>query len=184
MLLRSGLLACTSLGLWHPLNSRAAAAEAGLSFEQRQQLLQQQDEQQLQAQQQQQQEQELAGAAEVVDPEFTRLMERITTPGDVWEPWPPAPWAPRMLYYPPFMFGEWHVDSTYDAFRAPLGERFLSEDLLQAARAPVEQGGVGSKLSYDVRFFSTLADTLRNQVGLWVRWGVEWGVVGHVSMCW
>jgi hypothetical protein len=92
-------------------------------------------------------------------------MARATTAGDVTHPGPPAPWAPRQTYFPKWLFGEWEVESTFTGFRAPLGPRYVDPSLLQAAQAPADLGGIGSSYSFSQRYFSTLPDTLANQVG-------------------
>lgn len=65
------------------------------------------------------------------------------------------------------MFGEWQVTAKYTSFRAPLGPRYVKPELLSAAEAPEEQGGIGSVVNYSVRFFSTLPDTFDNKVCMW-----------------
>lgn len=62
------------------------------------------------------------------------------------------------------MFGEWDVMAKYAAFDTPLGAAFVDPSFLEAARAPVEQGGLGSSTPYKMRLFSTLPDTWDNNV--------------------
>lgn len=62
------------------------------------------------------------------------------------------------------MFGEWDVMARYSAFDTPLGAAFVDPSFLEAARAPIEQGGLGSSTSYKMRLFSTLPDTWDNNV--------------------
>lgn len=71
---------------------------------------------------------------------------------------------PGLVTYPRWMFGTWRCTSTFDAFETPLGPAFVDASLLAAARAPLEQGGLGSSAQYELRFFSTLPDTFENQV--------------------
>lgn len=74
------------------------------------------------------------------------------------------PWAPKQLYYPRWMFGEWQVDMEFVALRTPLGRDYVPAGFLQAAEAPAEEGGLGSTYAFRQRFYSTLPDTLDNQL--------------------
>lgn len=108
------------------------------------------------------------------------LLARLTTPGDITQPGPAAPWDPKQLYYPRWLFGEWEVSSTFTGFRAPLGPGAVDPALLAAAQAPPEQGGLGSRYAFRLRFYSTLPDTFDNQVGqAQGRGGVEGGGAGR-----
>ncbi|GBG00009.1 hypothetical protein Rsub_12787 [Raphidocelis subcapitata] len=92
------------------------------------------------------------------------LLRRAVGPaGDVRQPGPPLPFAPRQSYYPKWMFGEWDVRSRFSGFSAPLGPRFVRPELLAGAEAPKEDGGVGSDYEFRARYYSTLPDTLANR---------------------
>ncbi|MEW5302499.1 MAG: hypothetical protein WDW36_005279 [Sanguina aurantia] len=71
---------------------------------------------------------------------------------------------PGLTEFPDWMFGEWDVMAKYAAFDTPLGAAFVDPSFLEAARAPVEQGGLGSSTPYKMRLFSTLPDTWDNNV--------------------
>lgn len=75
-----------------------------------------------------------------------------------------APWDPKTIYYPRWMFGEWQVRSKFTAVATPLGARFVPPGFLQAAEASAEDGGVGSEYSYALRYYSTLPDTFENNM--------------------
>jgi hypothetical protein len=52
------------------------------------------------------------------------LEPRVTgPPGQVVSPGTSMPWAPRQLYYPDWMFGEWQVASVFKQFYTPLGPK-------------------------------------------------------------
>lgn len=92
------------------------------------------------------------------------LAARIATSGSIQQPGIMPPWAPKQLYYPRWMFGEWQVDMEFVALRTPLGRDFVPRGFLQAAEAPAEEGGLGSTYSFRQRFYSTLPDTLDNRL--------------------
>lgn len=56
------------------------------------------------------------------------------------------------------------MTSTFTSFQAPLGERYVSLDLVRGVQAPAEEGGLGSETRFTARWFSTLPDTFDNQV--------------------
>mmetsp|Transcript_7017 Transcript_7017/g.11933 ORF Transcript_7017/g.11933 Transcript_7017/m.11933 type:complete len:421 (+) Transcript_7017:308-1570(+) len=108
----------------------------------------------------------------LVEPSATMLTEPLTglalrmiteddlrSPGNMVSLWE----KPGTILNPRWLFGEWAVASTFTKFRAPLGDRFVGAGLLAAAQAPVDQGGLGSTLQFQARFYSTLPDTLSNQ---------------------
>lgn len=92
------------------------------------------------------------------------LLSRISTPGPLRSPGVGAPWDPKTLYYPRWLFGEWDVTARFVGFRTPLGPKYVKTGLLQAAQATAEEGGLGSEFQYKLRFYSTLPDTFSNQV--------------------
>ena len=92
------------------------------------------------------------------------LAARLAAAGDLQQPWQQPPWAAKQLYYPRFMFGEWQVDMTFSAVRAPLGRKLVPQGFLDAADAAAEDGGVGSTYSFRQRFYSTLPDTFENNM--------------------
>lgn len=69
-----------------------------------------------------------------------------------------------LMLLPCRMFGEWDVTAKFTTFSTPLGALFVDPSFLEAAQAPVEQGGMGSNTSYKMRLFSTLPDTWDNTV--------------------
>lgn len=70
--------------------------------------------------------------------------------------------GPRQLFYPDWLFGTWQVDATFESFSTPLGTEFVSPKILGEAADP--DVGVGTRVSYQAKFYSTLADTWQNQV--------------------
>eukprot|EP00242_Pyramimonas_sp_CCMP2087_P003111 CAMPEP_0198231456 /NCGR_PEP_ID=MMETSP1445-20131203/115211_1 /TAXON_ID=36898 /ORGANISM="Pyramimonas sp., Strain CCMP2087" /LENGTH=374 /DNA_ID=CAMNT_0043912071 /DNA_START=94 /DNA_END=1218 /DNA_ORIENTATION=- len=71
----------------------------------------------------------------------------VTNPGNAFS-------GPSQLYFPDWFEGEWHATSTFAAFDAPLGRRFVPKGALEAVNAPVEYGGLGSVVEYDLRFYA------------------------------
>ena len=104
-----------------------------------------------------------AAARELLKRLAARRGEGVRQPPPPLTPWG-AGGARRQLEYPRWLFGEWEVASTFAAFAAPLGDRYVSPALLAAARAPREAGGLGSEYAFKLRFFSTLPDTFANQL--------------------
>ncbi|KAL4421566.1 hypothetical protein ABPG75_010857 [Micractinium tetrahymenae] len=105
-----------------------------------------------------------AAAPSLAPPRPDSLAGRIVTQGSIQQPGIMPPWAPKQLYYPRWMFGEWQVEMEFVALRTPLGRDFVPRGFLQAAEAQAEEGGLGSTYSFRQRFYSTLPDTLDNQL--------------------
>jgi hypothetical protein len=68
------------------------------------------------------------------------------------------------LYYPQFLFGSWNVKATLKRKVFPYGVNYLpSESLLEGSPRNREEL-VGNVCNYTVHYFSTLANTLANQL--------------------
>jgi hypothetical protein len=52
----------------------------------------------------------------------------------------------------------------FSGLRLPLGREYVPDGFLQAAEAPAEEGGLGSRYALRLRFYSTLPPTLDNQL--------------------
>jgi len=100
-------------------------------------------------------------ALEREPPPAGSLEERVFTKGDVTNPGNSLFSKPGVILYPKWMFGEWRVTSRLRDFRTPLGADKVDAGLVQAAQQDLEQG---EPLYYSMRFFSTLPDTLGNQI--------------------
>jgi hypothetical protein len=74
------------------------------------------------------------------------------------------PWEAKELYYAPFLFGAWNVTATLKRKIFPYGPDFLPSKSLLEGSPRNRQEKVGSTTSYQVHYFSTLPDTLANQV--------------------
>jgi hypothetical protein len=73
------------------------------------------------------------------------------------------PLADQELYYDPFLFGAWETTATLKRKTFPFGSSFLPSSLIDGSpRADRET--VGSNCTYELHFFSTLANTLSNQI--------------------
>lgn len=68
------------------------------------------------------------------------------------------PWDDQELYYAPFMFGAWDVTATLKRKTFPYGTSFVpSRSLLEGSPRNREER-VGNTVSYQVHYFSTLAN--------------------------
>lgn len=77
----------------------------------------------------------------------------------VW--WPgPGLYEPQ-IFYPEWMFGLWEASSNVEAFTLPLGERFAPAEAAAAARLDMDR-----TVAYPVRYYSTLPDTLENNISV------------------
>lgn len=69
----------------------------------------------------------------------------------------------KELYYPPFLFGSWNVSAELKRKIYPYTVDFLpSQSLLEGSPRNREEL-VGNKVQYEVHYFSTIANTLKNQ---------------------
>ena len=67
------------------------------------------------------------------------------------------------LYYPEFLFGEWRTEATLVGKTYPFGKDIVPRSLVEGTpRNRAEQ--VGDTHAYDVRYFSTLANSAENNV--------------------
>jgi hypothetical protein len=74
------------------------------------------------------------------------------------------PWEAKELYYAPFLFGAWNVTATLKRKGFPYGPEYLPSRSLLEGSPRNRNEKVGSTTSYQVHYFSTLPDTLANQV--------------------
>ena len=74
------------------------------------------------------------------------------------------PFASQELYYPGFLFGAWNVTTTLKEKIYPFGKDFSpSRSLIEGSPRNREER-VGDSASFQLHFFSTLADTAANQM--------------------
>ena len=74
------------------------------------------------------------------------------------------PFAGLELYYAPFLFGSWNATATLKRKIYPYGTAFVpSNSLIEGSPRNLEEQ-VGNSCSYEVHYFSTLANTLANQI--------------------
>jgi len=71
---------------------------------------------------------------------------------------------PQELFYPTFLFGEWAATATLKQKVYPYGPAFLPSKSLLEGSPRNRQETVGNTCTYDVRYFSTLANTLSNKL--------------------
>lgn len=114
----------------------------------------------------------MPGAGGASRSRYAELLQRATTSGSLWAPGPRAPWESKQVYYPRWMFGQWAATATFTALATPLGPQFAPQGILAAAQADASAGGIGSVVTYDLRFFSTLPDTLGNQLRMNLGFGL------------
>lgn len=75
-----------------------------------------------------------------------------------------SPFANQELYYPTFMFGSWNVTATLKRKVYPYGVEVLPSRSLLEGSPRNRRERVGNSVTYEQHYFSTLADTLSNQV--------------------
>lgn len=74
-----------------------------------------------------------------------------------------APFASQELYYAPFLFGAWDVTATLKQKVYPFGKDFVpSKSLLEGSPRNRDEK-VGDATSFQLHYFSTIADTISNQ---------------------
>jgi hypothetical protein len=81
-------------------------------------------------------------------------------------PLPPTinPFANQELYYNPFIFGSWTVTATLKRKIFPFGPSYLPSTSLVDGSPRNRQEAVGNACTYELHYFSTLANTLGNQI--------------------
>jgi len=67
------------------------------------------------------------------------------------------------LYYAPFLFGAWNVKATLKRKVYPYGVDYLPSISLKEGSPRNRNEKVGNECTYEVHYFSTLANTLQNQ---------------------
>jgi hypothetical protein len=70
----------------------------------------------------------------------------------------------KELYYNPFLFGAWNVTATLKRKIFPFGTSYLPSSSLVEGSPRNRQEEVGHSCTYEQRYFSTLANTLSNQI--------------------
>jgi hypothetical protein len=75
------------------------------------------------------------------------------------------PWGDQELYYPKFLFGSWNVTATLRRKNYPYGTSLVPTTILRNGIPlnPADEH-VGSVKSYEARYYSTLANTIENQL--------------------
>lgn len=68
------------------------------------------------------------------------------------------------LYYAPFLFGAWNVTATLKRIIYPYGTLYVPFKSLVEVSPRNREERVGNQCSYEVHYFSTLANTLANQL--------------------
>lgn len=76
------------------------------------------------------------------------------------------PFADQELYYAPFLFGAWNVTATLQRKIYPYGVEYLPSKSLWKGSPRNRDEQVGNVCSYEVHYFSTLANTLKNQLSV------------------
>ncbi|GKY93319.1 hypothetical protein MPSEU_000299500 [Mayamaea pseudoterrestris] len=74
------------------------------------------------------------------------------------------PFADQELYYNPFLFGAWNTTATLKRKIFPFGTSYLPSSSLVEGSPRHGEEAVGNACTYEQHYFSTLANTLRNQV--------------------
>jgi hypothetical protein len=92
----------------------------------------------------------------------TKLGSRITSSS--LSPIQQIPFAPQELYYAPFLFGSWNVTATLKQKVYPFGREFVPSKSLVEGSPRNREEQVGDATSYQVHYFSTLANTAANKI--------------------
>lgn len=74
------------------------------------------------------------------------------------------PFESQELYYPSFLFGSWNVTSTLKSKKYPFGLDVVPSNSLKEGSPRNRNEQVGDATSYEAHYFSTLANTISNQV--------------------
>jgi hypothetical protein len=74
------------------------------------------------------------------------------------------PFASQELYYPSFLFGAWNVTTTLKEKIYPFGKQFVPSNSLIEGSPRNRDEKVGDSASFQLHFFSTMADTAANQL--------------------
>ncbi len=74
------------------------------------------------------------------------------------------PFANQELYYPSFLFGSWDVTTTLQEKIYPYGKDFVPAKSLVEGSPRNRNEQIGDSASFQMQFFSTLADTVENQI--------------------
>ena len=94
--------------------------------------------------------------------------------GNVVQPTYRAPWDPKTIFYPDWMFGEWNVRSKLEGVLTPLGKDYVPPGFLAALESSESDA---SEYSYKLRFYKTLPDTLENNLRFGLGLGQPRGAV-------
>ena len=97
-------------------------------------------------------------------PPLTTKLARSRIQATQLSPLRQMPWEAKELYYAPFLFGAWNVTATLKRKVFPYGPEYLPSRSLLEGSPRNRQEKVGGTTSYQVHYFSTLPDTLANQV--------------------
>ena len=67
------------------------------------------------------------------------------------------------LYYAPFLFGSWNTTATLKRKTYPFGLAYVPSNSLIEGSPRYREEAVGNRCSYQVHYFSTIANTMANQ---------------------
>ena len=105
-------------------------------------------------------------------PELTTKLGRDRIRAKELSPLGQAFFGDQELYYAPFLFGSWNVTATLKTKSYPYGTEYLpSKSLLEGSPRNREEQ-VNDSCTYESHYFSTLANTLSNQMTVTLGTGV------------
>jgi hypothetical protein len=70
----------------------------------------------------------------------------------------------KELYYAPFLFGSWDTTATLKRKIYPFGRDYLPSQSLYEGSPRNREEKVGNSVSYETHYFSTIANTMQNQL--------------------
>jgi hypothetical protein len=82
------------------------------------------------------------------------------------------PFTDQELYYPRFLFGSWQVRATLKRKIYPYGKSFVPSSSLLEGSPRNRQEQVGSTTTYEAHYYSTLANTIENQLTVQLGLGI------------
>lgn len=82
------------------------------------------------------------------------------------------PFSEQEVYYPSFLFGPWNLAATLKSKKYPFGRDVVQSNSLVEGSPRNREEQVGDSTSYEVHYFSTLANTASNQVTVYLGLGV------------
>jgi hypothetical protein len=105
-------------------------------------------------------------------PQLETNLGKTRLVADELKPMQKKPFSDQELYYAPFLFGSWNVKATLKRKIYPYGVSYVPSNSLIEGSPRNREEQAGSTTSYELHYFSTLANTLQNQMTVQLGLGV------------